>query len=66
MPTIGTLISDGAYLMLNTKNNDQQEDAVEYEPTSQPEIYCFLTHEIFQNSGGHQQNNLLWTMKSTN
>ena len=34
------------------ETNDQQEDIVEYEPASQPEIYRPSSPEISQNSGG--------------
>ena len=41
------------------ETNDQQEDIVEYEPASQPEVYRPPSPEISPNSGGSQQNNLL-------
>ena len=34
------------------ENCDQQEDTVDYEPISQPEIYCPPAHNNFENSGG--------------
>ena len=37
----------------------QQEDIVEYEPTSQPEIYRPTSHKNSQSTGGPQQNHLL-------
>ena len=58
MPTLGTLISYRPFVAEH-ETNDKQEDAVEIEPTSQPEIYRPPTHENFQDSGGAQQNNLL-------
>ena len=36
------------------ENCDQQEDTVEYEPTSQLETYRPPTRENFENSGGSQ------------
>ena len=41
------------------ETNDQQEDVVEYEPTSQPSIYHPPSTKNSQNSWGTQQNNLL-------
>ena len=50
-PTLGILRSDRARLMLSMNDHDQQENAVEYEPTSQPELYRPHSPENFKNSG---------------
>ena len=39
--------------------NDQHEDIVEYEPTSQPELYRPPFTKFLKTVGGSQQNNLL-------
>ena len=41
------------------ESHEQQNDIVDYEPTSQPEIYRPPVHKNFEYSGGPQQNNLL-------